>query len=120
MTMFNPIVKQRIQNTFAYFSGAIGTTGAMMYFLRNSSLVYMNPWILFGGSIVTLLATQLFDYDRQWLLKNLSYGAFIGTMGLSLVPLIHVYSMPIIYDAAIASAAIMGSLGIVAYNSPSE
>jgi hypothetical protein len=48
------------------------------------------------------------------------FGAFIGTMSLSMVPLIHAYSMPVIYDALIATGVTMGSLGIVAYNSPSE
>tara|TARA_B110000285_G_scaffold143966_1_gene160814 strand:- start:459 stop:608 length:150 start_codon:yes stop_codon:yes gene_type:complete len=48
------------------------------------------------------------------------YGAFVGTMSASLLPLIHMYSMPIIYDALIASSAITGSLAAVAYNSPSQ
>jgi FtsH-binding integral membrane protein len=48
------------------------------------------------------------------------FGAFVGTMSLSLVPLIHIYSMPVIYDALIATGVTMGSLGVVAYNSPSE
>ena len=48
------------------------------------------------------------------------FGAFVGTMSLSLVPLIHIYSMPVIYDALIATGVTMGSLGFVAYNSPSE
>ena len=37
-----------------------------------------------------------------------------------MVPLIHIYAMPVIYDALIATGVTMGSLGIVAYNSPSE
>ena len=41
-------------------------------------------------------------------------------MSLSMVPLIHIYAMPVIYDALIATVVTTGSLGIVAYNSPSE
>lgn len=48
------------------------------------------------------------------------YGAFIGTMSLSMVPLIHMYEMKILYDALIATGVTMGSLGFVAYNAPSE
>ena len=48
------------------------------------------------------------------------YGAFVGTMSASLLPLIHMYSMPLIYDALIASSAITGSLAAVVYNSPSQ
>ena len=120
MSMFNPIVKDRINKTFGYFSGAIAGTGAMMYFLRNSSLMNMNPWLLLGLSVGSMIGTQLVDYNRNWALKNMLFTGFIGTMSLSLVPLIHMYSVPIIFDAAIASGAIMGSLGLVAYNSPSE
>ena len=48
------------------------------------------------------------------------FAGFIGTMSMSLLPIIHMYSMPIIYDALIATSMTMGSLGVVAYNSPSE
>uniref|UniRef100_A0A7S3CNF6 Growth hormone-inducible transmembrane protein n=1 Tax=Strombidium rassoulzadegani TaxID=1082188 RepID=A0A7S3CNF6_9SPIT len=92
----------------------------MMYGLRNSNLVHMNPWLLLGVSIASMIGTQMIDYESNWMLKNICYAGFVGSISLSLVPLIHMYSMPIIYDAAIASSAIMGSLGIVAYNSPSE
>lgn len=119
--MFNPVVKQRIGSTFGYFGGALGATGAFMYALRNNMRVLtMSPWLLFGGSIITLIGTQMCDYQTNWAMKNLLFAGFVGTMSVSLVPLIHMYSMPIIYDAAIASGAIMGGLGAVAYNSPSE
>jgi FtsH-binding integral membrane protein len=48
------------------------------------------------------------------------YAGFIGTMSFSMIPLIHMYSMPVIYDALIASTACVGSLGAVAYYSPSQ
>ena len=41
-------------------------------------------------------------------------------MGVSLVPLVHIYAIPIIYDAIIATGITVGSLGVVAYNAPSE
>uniref|UniRef100_A0A7S3MRA4 Uncharacterized protein n=1 Tax=Strombidium inclinatum TaxID=197538 RepID=A0A7S3MRA4_9SPIT len=120
MTMFNPVVKSRVNTTLAYFSSACVGTGAMMFFLRNSSLVMMNPWLLLGLSLGSMIGTQMVDYHHNWALKNMLYGTFIGTMSLSLLPLIHMYSMPIIFDALIASGALMGGLGAVAYFSPSE
>jgi len=48
------------------------------------------------------------------------YGAFVGTMSISLLPIIHMYSMPIIYDALIATSLTVGGLGAVAWNAPSE
>jgi FtsH-binding integral membrane protein len=41
-------------------------------------------------------------------------------MSVGLVPLIHMYSMPIIYDALIATSVTVGGLGAVAWNAPSE
>ena len=63
---------------------------------------------------------MLVDYDSNWLLKNILFGGFIGMMGLSLVPLINMYSMPIIYDALLATGVTVGSLGAIAYNAPDE
>ena len=80
----------------------------------------MNPWLLLACSMGTLAGTYMIDYKTNWALKNMMYAGFVGTMSASLVPLIHIYSMLIIYDALIATSMTMGSLGIVAYNSPSE
>lgn len=120
MHLFNPVVQQRIRNTFGYFSAACGTTGAIVYAMRNSSAVHMNPWLLFGISIASLIGTQMVDYQNNFLLKNMLYGTFIGSISVSLLPLIHMYSMPVIYDALIATSVTVGSLGAVAYNAPSE
>jgi len=45
---------------------------------------------------------------------------FIGTMSLSMVPLINMAGLPIIYDALFATGLSMAALGAVAYNAPSE
>jgi FtsH-binding integral membrane protein len=60
------------------------------------------------------------DYEKNWVLKNAMYGGFITTMSLSMIPLIHMYAMPVIFDALIATGVTVGSLGLVAYNAPSE
>ena len=89
--------------------------------MRNSArALNMNPWVLFALSIGTMIGTHVVDYEKNWALKNMMYAGFVGTMSASLVPLIHIYSMPIIYDALIATSMTMGSLGVVAYNAPSE
>ena len=121
MHLNHPIVQERLGKTMAYFTGACGMTGAMTYAMRNSQrALMMNPWLLLALSIGSLIGTQMIDYNRNFVLKNLMYGAFVGTMSASLLPLIHMYSMPVIYDALIASSAVTGSLGLVAYNSPSQ
>jgi len=95
-------------------------TGAAVAAFRFSSLANMNPWLLFGLSIGSMIGTQMIDYDNNWALKNLMYAGFIGTMGVSLVPLINMYAMPVVFDALMATGVTCGSLGCVAYNAPSE
>jgi len=120
MQLFNPIVKERLQKTIAYFSASVAGTGAACFFLRNSSLAYSSPILMLVASIATMIGSQMCDYETQWALKNLLYGGFITTMGMSIVPLVNMYSMPIIIDAMMATAMTVGSLGVVAYNAPSE
>ena len=92
-----------------------------MYAFRNSQrALSMNPWLLLAISMGTMIGTRMIDYETNFYAKNMMYAGFIGTMSFSLIPLIHMYSMPIIYDAFIASSATVGSLGAVAYFSPSQ
>ena len=45
---------------------------------------------------------------------------FVGTMGASLVPMIHAYGTAVLFDAALATGVTMGGLSAVAWNAPSE
>jgi hypothetical protein len=62
LSLFHPTVQKRIGNTMGYFTGACATTGFLMHALRNSKLVNMNPWLLFGLSIGTMAGTYMCDY----------------------------------------------------------
>lgn len=104
----------------AYFSGSLLATGAGMFALRNSRLAMMNPWALFALTIGCMFGTHMCDYESNFMMKNLLYSGFIGSMTLSLVPLVHMYAAPIIFDAMMATGVTVGSLGLVAYNAPSE
>ena len=103
-----------------YFSAACMATGALTWGLRNSKLAFMNPWALLFLSVGSMIGTQVVSYEKDWLLKNACFAGFITTMSLSMVPLIHMYAMPVIYDALLATGVTVGSLGFVAYNAPSE
>jgi FtsH-binding integral membrane protein len=93
----------------------------MMYALRNNQRALMvNPWALLAVSIGSMIGTQMIDAEANPIAKHMMFGTFIGSMSVSMIPLIHMYSMPIIYDALIASSACVGSLGAVAYFSPSQ
>lgn len=119
-TMMHPVVQQRIRQTLGYFGGSLMATGGLVYALRNSRFAYMNPWLLFGGSILAMFGTMLTDYHQNFALKHICYGAFLGTISLSMIPLINSFAMPVIYDALFATGISMGALSAVAYNAPSE
>lgn len=91
-----------------------------MHMLRNSSLAYMNPWLYMGLSFGMLMGIHMCDYHNNWAIKNLMFAGWVGLVSSSLVPLIHMYSMPILFDAMMATGITMGSLAAVAYNAPSE
>ena len=95
-------------------------TGAMVSGLRNSRFAYANPWILLFGSLGLLVGTQMVSYQSNPILKHMLYGGFLGAMALSMVPLINMASLPIIYDAMLATGLSVGGLGAIAYFSPSE
>ena len=91
-----------------------------MFKLRNSSLTRMNPWLLLGGSLACLIGTHMCDYKEQYALKNLMYGSFIGTMSLSMAPMISMYGSAVMFDSLIATGVTMGALSSVAMMAPSE
>lgn len=118
--MFHPEVQHRVRTTLGYFGAACTGTGFFMHAMRNSSLAYMNPWLYMGLSIAMLIGVHVTDYQNNWMLKNLLYAGWVGLVSTSLVPLIHMYSMPILFDAMLATGVTVGSLGAVAYNAPSQ
>jgi FtsH-binding integral membrane protein len=119
MNFFHPTVQNRISNSLAYFGGGLATTGLLVGALRNSSLAYTNPWILFAMTIGTMIGTQMVSYENK-VLKHAMWASFLGCMASSMVPLINMASLPVIYDAMMATGFTMGGLGLVAYNAPSE
>jgi FtsH-binding integral membrane protein len=87
---------------------------------NNMRALNMNPWALLALSLGTMFGTYSIDYNNNWMLKNMMFTAFIGTTSATLLPLIHAYAAPVIFDALIATSFTVGSLGTVAYNAPSE
>ena len=120
LNYFHPEVQARISRSLGYFGGGLALTGCMVGAFRNSALAYANPWLILGLSLGTMFGTILTNYQTQPVLKHAFWLSFMGTMGLSMVPLINMASMPIIYDALFATGFTMAGLGLVAYNAPSE
>jgi len=80
----------------------------------------MNPFMFMALSFGMLMGVHMTDYNSNFLLKNLMFAGWVGLISTSLVPLIHMYSMPILFDAMLATGVTVGSLGAVAYNAPSQ
>jgi growth hormone-inducible transmembrane protein len=120
MNFFHPEVQRRISQSLSYFGGGLLITGGLVGALRNSRIAYMNPWALLAISLGTLIGTQVTSYQTNKQLKHVLWTSFMGTMALSMIPLINLASMPIIFDALFATGFTMGGLGLVAYNAPSE
>lgn len=51
-------------------------------------------------------------------LKHGLWGAFTLTQGLSIASLVSMFSLPIVFNAAAATAAMVGALSFYAYNTP--
>jgi FtsH-binding integral membrane protein len=103
-----------------YFSGGLGLTALLVTKLRFSRLAYMNPWLLFGTSIGFLIGTMMVNYHQSPVLKHALYAGFVGSIAVSMIPLINMSALPVIFDALFATGFTMGGLGLVAYNAPSE
>ena len=117
---FDPIVKQRIQHTLGYFTGGLAATGMAVQMLRNSRFAYMNPWVLLFGSIGLMIGTMSVNHQTSPVLNHALWAGFVGTMALSMVPLINMCAMPVVYDALFVTGFTMAGLGLIAYNAPSE
>lgn len=122
LSLYSPVVQQRLRTTMGYFTASIVGTGALMSMWRSSAFIN-NPLVavgLGGLSWMCLFGTILTDYDKNRLMKNLFYGGFVACTAASLTPMLHVYGGAVCFDAALCTAATMGGLGLVAYNAPSE
>jgi len=104
----------------SYFGAGLGLTGILVGALRNSRFAYSSPWLMLFASLGTMIGCMMTNYEKNPLLKHALWAGFMGTMALSMVPLINMAGMPIVYDALFATGFTMGGLGLVAYNAPSE
>lgn len=122
MNFFDPVVQERISNSLSYFGAGIAITGILVGALRNSRIANINPSLGLFTTLATMIGTLMIivDYDKNPVLKHMMWLGFMTALGLSLVPLISMASMPIIYDAFYATGFTMGGLGLISYNAPSE
>lgn len=53
-------------------------------------------------------------------LKHGLWGTFILTQGLSIASLVSMFALPVVFNAAAATAAMVGALSFYAYNTPTQ
>ena len=120
MKYFHPEVQRRISQSLSYFGGGLLITGGLVGALRNSRLANMNPLAALALMLVSLIGTEITNYNTNKPMKHLLWTSFMGSIAVSMIPLINMAGMPIVFDALFATGFTMGGLGLVAYNAPSE
>jgi FtsH-binding integral membrane protein len=120
-TFMSPTVQKRVANTLGYFGYGLGFTGAVAYSLRNSARAMNLHWgICLAGQIAFLLGTHLTDYHTNYPVKMACYTAFLGMVGVTIMPLCVMAGGALVVDAALATGVAMSALAGVAYMAPSE
>jgi len=121
-----PYVRERLHAVFNAFGGGIVLTGGTAVLAHRLGFVRvmagMSPMMLFFvsagagiGSMLLCLATP----KENVALKMGSFALFNACMGASLAPIAMVAG-PIVLKAALYTGAIVGSLSLVAANTPSQ
>eukprot|EP00127_Corallochytrium_limacisporum_P000582 Clim_evm9s20 gene=Clim_evmTU9s20 len=117
-------VQSRLRKTYTYVLGGIGLTAVSAVYVFRSSLgmrlATMNPLVVAGmtmvGTIGCMITAQAAESDT---IKHVAWVGFNGFIGMSLFPLAAVAG-PILTQAALATAGVIGAISLVAMTAPDE
>jgi FtsH-binding integral membrane protein len=120
-------VKQRVHQTYGYVAmGLAGTATSALVMYRTGvahRVASMNPWAFLGlslvGTIGSMMVVQFTPYQEGSYFKPAALMLFNTCMGASLCSLGFVGG-PILLQAAAGTGLMVGSLSLVAANSPSD
>jgi len=88
----SPLVRSRVGATMGYFGYGISASAGICFALRNNMRVanmgFGGYFLLFAGLFGSLLGAKILDHETQFPAKALCYTAFVGIMGVSMLPLI--------------------------------
>jgi hypothetical protein len=91
-TYMSPLVRSRVGATMGYFGYGISASAGICFMLRNNMRIANMHWsgsiLLFCGVLGTMLGAKILDHETQYPAKALCYTAFVGLMGVSMLPLI--------------------------------
>lgn len=120
-TFMSPLVQKRVAKTLGYFGFGLGFTGLVAFALRNSAAAMNLHWALcLAGVIGCQVGTYACDYNNAYPLKMAFYTAFLGMVGVTIMPLCVMAGGALVVDAALATGVAMTALGGIAYMAPSE
>lgn len=125
-TKWPSYVQERLKASYAYVLGGLGVTAgtATLFFRSGAAYAVMraNPWVFMIGSLAGMWGGMYLTMSTPFedkLMKHLSWGAVMSLMGLTVSP-ICLLGGPLLMRAAIATGATVGSLSLVAYNTPDD
>ena len=123
---FAPYVQERISSTYKHVVGSLAITSTSAILAYRSGLAFkfmsMSPMAFGIGSLIATIGTMYYTMSIPYSNTTSKYTAwalFNSTMGISLCTL-GVFGGPILLKAAMTTGIIVGSLSLVAANSPSD
>lgn len=124
---YSTSTRARLLSTYGHVVGGLASTALIAGGMFRSGVAHrlqrVSPLMMFGGTLVltigSMIATQSIDYERSPVMKHLAWTGFNAAVALSLCPL-GVLGGPLLYRAALGTAAIMGSLSLIAATAPSD
>lgn len=124
-TLWPKYVQSRITSTFTAFGACVGFTGLATVALFNMgapALMAGRPILSLFVCVGSMMASSALVHSLPTEQQGLKYGAlalFSSTVGFTLCPLM-VLGGPLMLRAAALTGGIVGSLALVAANSPSD
>jgi len=128
VTTYTPeYVRQRVQSTYGYVTLGLGTTAAVATVMFRTGLAHrviaMNPMMFMVGSMAgtigLMLGTQYTDINTNPVMKHVMWVGFNSAVALSLSTL-GFMGGPLLLKAAMGTGVMVGSLSLIAANSPSD
>lgn len=120
-------VRKRVQSTYGYVTMGLGTTAATAALLFRTGFAHrvitMNPMafmvVSIGGTLGLMMGTMYTDIHENPALKHALWLGFNVTMAASLSTL-GFMGGPLLLKAAMGTGVMVGSLSMIAANSPSD
>jgi len=125
--MWPPIVRQRIRDTYMYFSGSVALTALSAFAISRNpaalNLMMRNSWMAIGASFAAMIGSGMLcrslPYTEGFGAKQMAWMLHSGVVGAVVAPLC-LMGGPILVRAAWYTVGVVGGLSTLAMCAPSE